>query len=238
MRQTVDKLLKSIGLVIRRNNIYSRADWRLKRFLLHHNVDMVLDIGASRGHYSMALIDVGYKGSIISFEALPHIHAELSRNATSHREQWTVAPCCALSHSNEAIQFYVTTQYASSSMLQPARALYDNAHISVSKTIQVPSRRLDHLARELNIHSSRIFMKIDVQGAEQSVIEGAAELMPNVKGLALEMSLVRLYDGQPLAHELNALMEAKGFSLWDCEPVLRDAHTGQMLQYDGVYFRN
>ena len=77
----------------------------------------------------------------------------------------------------------------------------------------------------------------DVQGGEKKVLEGARESMSLFSGVLLEMSLQPLYDGQPLARELDDWLLKQGFELWDILPVFRDAQTGRLMQYDGIYFR-
>ncbi len=42
------------------------------------------------------------------------------------------------------------------------------------------------------------FLKLDVQGYERTVLEGAAATIPALVGLQLETSVVELYDGETL----------------------------------------
>jgi len=109
---------------------------------------------------------------------------------------------------------------------------------SVTETINVDSRRLDRLVADIEINSTNIFLKIDVQGGEKKVLEGATELMSQIKGVILEMSLQPLYSGQVLAEELDGMLLGQGFRFWDSQPVFRDVQTGRLIQYNGVYFRD
>ncbi len=237
-RKLVLKAAHALGLNIRRNNLETRSDWRLERFLEHHGVRTVLDVGANRGQFARELLDAGYRGRIISFEALPDVHEALTSTARQWGSGWTVAPRCALSNESGKAVFHVADNLASSSLLAPCDALSrEGVGFDKAPTIEVPCERLDDVLRVLVEAEGPLFLKLDVQGAEMKVLEGAKATMARVVGLQLEMSLSALYEGQPLAREMDRLMMDQGFELWDMEPAFRDRNLGKLLQIDGVYFR-
>ena len=106
-----------------------------------------------------------------------------------------------------------------------------------SGEISVPTRRLDGMWGELGL-SGPVFLKIDAQGSESLVLAGAARRLADVVGVQLEMSLIPLYQGQALAHELDALLRGRGFRCVDLIPGFRRPETFELLQYDGVYVRD
>jgi hypothetical protein len=81
------------------------------------------------------------------------------------------------------------------------------------------------------------FLKIDTQGCEWHVLDGALATLPKVCGVQMELSLVPLYEGQRLWRECIERLEAKGFVLWALQPVFFDPATGRTLQWDGLFFR-
>ncbi|MDX1547792.1 MAG: FkbM family methyltransferase, partial [Rhodothermales bacterium] len=85
---------------------------------------------------------------------------------------------------------------------------------------------------------ARAYLKLDVQGYERHVLDGAARALPQILGLQLEMSLVPLYDGETPFHEMLTVLDGLGFTLMSVEPVHADARTGQLLQVDGIFFRD
>jgi FkbM family methyltransferase len=226
------------GLDVRPNSLYSREDWRVMRFLQYHKIDTVLDVGANRGQFAAELFRSGFKGRIISFEALPHVYEELRKNASAHGDRWVTAPRCALSDEDGTVQFYVTNNLVSSSMLSPSRELRAiNDDLCEKETIRVTATRLDGILPQLDVRPGNILLKLDVQGCEKKVLDGARESLPRFRGVLLEMSLQALYEAQPLAGELDEMLLKQGFQLWDIVPVYRDAQTGRLMQYDGIYFR-
>lgn len=147
-RKLVLKAAHALGLNIRRNNLETRPDWRLARFLAHHGVRTVLDVGANRGQFARELFDAGFKGRIVSFEALPDVHEALTSTARQWGSGWTVAPRCALSNETGKAVFHVADNLASSSLLAPRNAL-SREGIGFDKvpTIEVPCERLDDVLR-------------------------------------------------------------------------------------------
>jgi hypothetical protein len=80
-------------------------------------------------------------------------------------------------------------------------------------------------------------LKIDTQGYEWQVLDGAPDLLARSSAVLIELSLVPLYEGQHLWHECIARLEAAGLALWALEPVFVDPETGRTLQLDGLFLR-
>jgi hypothetical protein len=103
----------------------------------------------------------------------------------------------------------------------------------------VPQRRLDGLLPELGIGSSRpAFLKLDVQGYEAAVLDGAVELFEAraIAGLQMELSLVPLYAGAITFTEGLDRAERLRMSLMGLLPGFSDQRSGRLLQADAVFF--
>jgi hypothetical protein len=85
--------------------------------------------------------------------------------------------------------------------------------------------------------NSIAFIKIDTQGYETQVMNGAKKLMSQIVGLQVEISLVPLYKGQCLFDEMLKKLKNYGFELWSISTVFSDPNTGQLLQVDATFFR-
>jgi hypothetical protein len=83
----------------------------------------------------------------------------------------------------------------------------------------------------------RVFLKLDVQGYEASVLEGLTSGWPRVCGIRCELSLVPVYEGAPLWREVSDKLARQGFRLADVLPGFRDNRDGQLLQFDAVFVR-
>jgi hypothetical protein len=101
----------------------------------------------------------------------------------------------------------------------------------------VPLRRLDTIGADFVHPDSILFLKIDTQGFETQVLQGAPISLQKAVGLHVELSLLPLYDGQCLYDEMIARLKALGFDLWDILPGFTDPRSGRLLQADATFFR-
>jgi hypothetical protein len=131
---------------------------------------------------------------------------------------------------------HVSRRSGSSSLRQPGARHVQTDKDSVEighETVLV--RRLDGLVSDMIGPAARVFLKIDVQGTEDDVLEGSLGLMSRVQGMQVELSVVELYGGQKLMPEMLSWAARHEFSLWGLEPVYVDEKTGRTLQYDGIF---
>ncbi len=199
-------------------------------------IDSVLDVGANRGQYARRIRRSGYRGPILSFEPLPEEHALLTASAQDDPE-WRVAPPMALGAEEGEAVLECSAERDMSSLLPQNDLLRRISPTSrVERRLRVPLRRLDRCG-ELDPDWRRIFLKIDTQGYEEQVLEGAAELWPRIVGVQLEMALVPLYQGERDFRDMIARMEERGFELHLLIPGYYERKLGRHLQVDGVFFR-
>ncbi|WP_192361932.1 FkbM family methyltransferase [Mesorhizobium mediterraneum] len=198
----------------------------------------LLDVGANRGQFASEILKSGYTGTVVSFEALPHVYQELSASASAFGKRWVVAPRAAVSDVDGDVSFNVTKNFASSSLLQPTDYMLEKGEqLTILETIQVPTRRLDDLVGALGLSEGTFFLKMDVQGAEHMVLAGAPETLKRSVGALLEVHLVDYYEGQPSWKQLDDVMTSNGLRLWDVHPFLRGAN-GRLEGMDVVYVRS
>ncbi len=99
-------------------------------------------------------------------------------------------------------------------------------------------RRLDGIVDEYCNAQDRILLKIDVQGFEDAVLRGAQQTIARCVGLQMELSVTPLYQGGLMLPEMLAHLAGRGFVLMDLKPACVDPKTGELLQLDGVFYRN
>ena len=111
----------------------------------------------------------------------------------------------ALGRENMTAQIFETHDAYGSSLL-------DRGGVSeVRKTLEVPVRRLDDYRREQGFPLPDL-MKLDCQGAETAILEGAEECLQHAKVLMIECWLSREYGPDtPLVTELIAYLGKHGF---------------------------
>ena len=199
-------------------------------------IGLVLDAGANTGQYARRLRADGYRGRVVSFEPLAEAFAELERRA--HGEVWWRCHRLALGDVDGEALLHVSGNRLSSSLLAMAEAHRSAAPESeVVGREAVPIARLDSLRTGLLAGGDPAFLKLDVQGLELSVLDGAQETHRQLEALECELSLVELYEGQALLPELLARLDEEGFDLVSLEPAFREPVSGRLLQLEGLFAR-
>ena len=205
--------------------------------MLHHRVDHVFDVGASDGRYGQELRRFGYRGRITSFEPFPDYFGVLNKRVETD-QLWTALPHALGSHTGEVVLNIAGNAGASSSILPMLErhivALPEAAYVS-AKTVQ--QLTLDGLWQDFVAPQERMFLKIDVQGYERPLLNGAREFLDHCIGVQLELSVVPLYEGAMLYQEALDIMRSLGFELMSLEAGFTDPANGQTLQADGAFFR-
>jgi FkbM family methyltransferase len=236
MKNAIRKLLHKLGLDLR---AYSSSDHaKVKKLLDYHQIDLVLDVGANTGQYFKFLRTAGYYGRVVSFEPLSDAYSQLVEMSKKD-PKWEIATRTAIGNLEGEISINIASNSQSSSLLQMLdrhkEAFPESAYVG-SETVKIT--KLDYIATHFIAENNRIFLKIDVQGYEQQVLEGAKSILSQVEGIQLEMSLVRLYEGELLLTEMLDYMKNLGYSLHHLSPVIFDPNTGQALQLDGIFFKS
>jgi hypothetical protein len=110
-----------------------------------------------------------------------------------------------------------------------------DSHYVATETVHVA--RLDDLYPEIHLPGGPLLLKIDVQGYEVPVLDGATETLDRVAVLEAELSFVELYRGQALFPEVLKRLQRQGFVLTSFESVLADPDTAELLQLNGLFHR-
>ena len=113
-------------------------------------------------------------------------------------------------------------------------AAVDSAYIGSERA---PIYRLDSVASDYVQDSANYFIKVDTQGYEWEVLNGASEMLKQARGVMCELSLVPLYEGQRLWMDLLQRLEVEGFTLWSIQKGFTDPRDGRSLQVDAIFFR-
>lgn len=237
-RRWVQDAFQKIGWEVRRNTYPNSEELLLRRFLAAARPDLIFDVGANVGQYAKMLRKCGYDGHIVSFEALPSTHAELTA-AAAQDANWTIAACCALGRTAGEAEINVAANSLSSSLLAMhethLRAAPESRYVAIQK---VPVARLDELALILIPANSRLLLKIDTQGYEEEVLAGAGAVLDHVCAMQLELSITQLYRNAPTLRHMLELTERYGFELYGLVPGFYEEKSGRLLQADGLFLRS
>ena len=219
---------------------------------LHEIPFVYVDCGARDGIGEATILEAFPQAQLIGFEPDAEECDRLNRTQTNAggRHQQVFYPVAVGARQEERC-LYITKNLACSSLYRPNNAVFgkflDCADaIEVIRETSVATVALDAYLPSIGVE--RIdFLKLDVQGAELDVLQGAKELLTScVLGLRLEVEFAQLYQGQPLFGDVDAYLRQSGFVLFDLsrtryrrEVTPRDLPTrGQLLWGDAIYLRD
>ncbi len=202
------------------------------------------------GQNSLSIIDVGARwGATSAWFRLPGLaklygfepDAEECARLTAILDPKTdeFFPIALGSHDDE-VTFHVTAEPACSSIYPPSewmRSRFPSLTEAMRpvRTIQVPTQRLDTWATEQQI--DRVdFIKLDTQGAELDILQGAEKTLGNVLGIEAEVIFNPLYDGQPVFSDVDEFLRKHGFQLWRLDSLVHYAEVPSMAS-NGVVFQ-
>ena len=194
----------------------------------------VIDIGANRGQFALAVRYVYPFANIISFEPLPK-PAALFRRIFS-KDNAVILYNAAIGPKSEQREMHVSARDDSSSLL-PISSLQEEIFPGTSEveTAEVHVAPLDSFVDEADINSPAL-LKIDVQGYELDALQGCESLLSKFEYVYCECSFVELYSGQKLAADVIDWLSNREFRISGMYNPAYD-RDGKVIQADFLFRR-
>ena len=232
------RLSRAAGLEVRRARNANIEPLVLRSVLNTTGATIILDVGANLGQFGDVVFRGGFKGTLVSFEAIPVVHSKLVRRAKRQGGSWVVAPCAALGSRRGQIEINIAGNSVSSSILPMTRTHQDAEPRSKYLNKQlIDMMTLDELAPIVIPPTGAILLKVDTQGYEMEVLKGATSTLRRTVALQLELSLTPLYEGAPTLLEMVSFVKDQGYELFSIIPGFHDKQSGRLLQVDGYFVR-
>lgn len=142
-----------------------------------HKDDVIWDIGANIGLFTFASIaKSGKSGKCLAIEADMVMANLVKRSASLNREYTIDILPLAISNYNGLVEFNIAERARATNHIVISQG--SNQTGGIRDTYKVPTVTLDYL---LQHYSKPNFLKIDVEGAEKFVLEGAFNLMQTAR---------------------------------------------------------
>jgi FkbM family methyltransferase len=171
--------------------------------------NVLIDVGANKGQFSLAFRALRPNAQIVAFEPLGE-EADTYQRVFAGDAKVVLHRTALSDHVGEA-EFHVTDRADSSSLLKPGVRQAEAFGVNEQRLIRIPLDRLDNYLPELH-QIAPVLLKIDVQGAELQVLKGCASL-DAIDYIYVELSFVELYERQPLLDEVFEYLRGRGFRL-------------------------
>ncbi len=208
VRNTLEKLGINVSL---QKNLWYLEPYKLMQRFTKTESPVIFDIGACDGHTSRIFKQLFPQSRVYAFEPFPASFELLQKNAAALAN--VSAHQYALSNRIGYKNFFVNRSKATNSLLpaQNTNSFIDD-HVVFENEISVQTTTLDNFVSENNINTIDI-LKLDVQGGEKLVLEGASELLSKhvAKIIYSEIWFIEGYKGQPLYHDIAAYLHQFGY---------------------------
>lgn len=202
----------------------------------------IVDIGAQGvGGHPYGLLTAFAECDIVGFEPLEHRLKE--RLESEGSERLTLLPYAVGDGSVRA--FHVVNDDGCSSLL-PLNHRFNQrfnhiAHIRAVRVEAMPTVKLDDVLPEGPVD----LLKLDVQGAELLVLQGAERTLADTGVIHCEVEFGPIYAGQPLFGDIQAFLAQQGFEFIDLLNETRyhylepagNQYPERLLAADAIFFK-
>ncbi len=181
-------------------------------------ISAILDVGANVGQFAIDMRRNGYRNFIYSYEPVADTFSALMQRVSKDED-------------------YRSIHVSGNSGLSSSLLTMDSVHLenfpkssyvsSESVFLSTVDRQVDLL--KLDPQSSMI--KIDVQGYEFNVLQGSIQTLQDFRYCYLEVSLVKLYQGESTFFDILKRLEESGHEVIDLFRGV-SAKDGSLLQVD------
>ena len=184
-------------------------------FINNRQIDVIFDIGANTGQFAETLRSKGYRGKIVSFEPIKSVFQILHAKAMADGN-WEAHNVALGANTGKTTINISDNSVFSSFLTLTTEAKHFDSTSAVRRTETVMVRILDDICNDI---TGNILLKIDTQGYEMQVLEGARKALSKVKGVLLELPIIHLYKGAWQFDEAVKYMSSAGFIPAQIHPV-------------------
>lgn len=209
-----------------------------KNFPALEHVDLprrpvVIDVGAHAGYFSECVFAYRPHAKILAFEPLSGPCEEMRRRLSGYD---ATIESVALGRATRTAELDVRRFAEASSFLTNGRVIRDGVYDLDFSTEEVVSVSMVTLDDYRPCFDRIDLIKLDVQGYEIEVLEGAAATIKRAVWVYAEAAFQELYVGAPLVDDLYRWMTAHNFELVEMTAFKADSG-GHLLEAD-MLFRN
>lgn len=224
-------LLKDIFFTPDNENII-RTIRSIKKQKSNFDNAVIMDIGAFDGSTAIQFSKAFPEAKILAFEANPETFPIAQKNCASYKNISVLN--FAVSDKKETLDFFVTNNGVSSSLneinVSDKHTKDYNNELNIKTKLSVNAVPLDEYADLGKI----LLLKIDTQGHELKVIEGAKEILKKTEFVLVEMANHNVYKNGCQYFEVDEALRKNNFKLHNIIVSFRTNGIA-VSEYDAVY---
>ncbi|MEO6707243.1 MAG: FkbM family methyltransferase [Ginsengibacter sp.] len=241
-KRKLNKLLERFGVEIHgKGYLQSLAKGDFKRDCFQVQADfietkrpVIFDIGANRGTVVETYLNYFPDATIYAFEPFPDSFDMLKNRFASQKNVHCVES--AVASSKGLKEFFVNRNVDTNSLLKPQKTgLRSDEQVNNTGIISVDTLILDDFCKAKGIDHMHI-LKMDIQGGEFDALKGLHNMLSHsaIDLIYSEVYFIQQYEGQPLFHDISALLFKYGYQLQD---IYTPIYGNNNLAWADVIFR-
>jgi len=189
--------------------------WIFQRdhFMRNLGVSLAIDVGGNLGQWALEARKIT-NARIVTFEPDPRCLEDLNLLSTDDPVWEIVQKAAGNSDSTEAMNLLrIEHGYSSLKDLTTMGEKFSGERIEEIDSYEVQVCRLDTHFKDELIKSERVWLKIDVQGYEEEVLEGASGILGNIIAVEIEIPMLNLYQNSAKVSSIIKFFEDHDFVL-------------------------
>ena len=223
MKTFINKYLSKFGVAIHgvgyikklKSSDPKKNEWAIQKKILNNRVNVIFDVGANRGNTSLKYASLFPKAKIHAFEPFPD---SCKKFVLNHKNNMNIKlNHYALSNKVGKASLNINKSVDTNSFLKSKKiGANSDKHCVSTGNMVVKTNTIDNYCKKNNIKEIDV-LKIDVQGSELKVLEGAIGLLKNqkIKLIYTETYFKQQYINQPLFHDISKFLYNYNFNIQD-----------------------
>ena len=240
IKKIISKLLRFFGYEIQRHSSTSfsvKEPFYHFRNLLDNSPPVVFDVGAFIGDTIEQFKSSFPDSDIHAFEPFDESFIVL-KNRFQKTDKIFLNNIAIGDQSLAKTNMYITQNKGSSSLLKPtkdANEFWEGNPLSTQEKVKVKTTTIDSYCQKHNIETIDI-LKIDVQGSELKVLQGAERLLKDrlVKLIFTEISIAPNYKGQSEIDEIIKFLRENKYKIFNFFKMKHKQ--GKLIECDVLFY--
>lgn len=238
MKTLLNKALRKLGLqLVKTKSSKDAFDVQKQLIGSDQKEKVIFDVGAYNGKVSLKYNNLFPNSTLYSFEPFPNSFALLKENTAAYPNINIYNKGLG---ANVGVSKFHSNQFAETNSILATHEAgnsnwWDKDFLTTKEVIDVELTTIDQVVKENNVSKIDI-LKMDVQGAEYLVLEGAKESIEKgmIDLIYTEIILIPTYQNQKPFDEMLRLYRQKGFEIFTIATASH-APSGQLQFVDAIF---
>lgn len=243
MKSAIKKIANSFGYSIVKTSALEKIKGRSNPYLVQKDLangkqDLcIFDVGAHYGETAENYQNVFPEAKIFSFEPFGDSAAKLFSNTKGKRNIMPFELAFSNFRGNQMLN--INSSDATNSLLNSMKTdSWIDATTKTSRAVSVKTDTIDEFCIDQNVDTIDI-LKIDVQGGELLVLEGAVQMLgtSRIGIIYSEVEFIAIYDKQPLFEDVYAFLSTYHYNLYGFYNTYT-TDSGRLAWCDAIFIKN